>query len=510
MDREDVLVLAPSGRDAALTGDLLARERIPARICRDARELADRMPDAAMALVAEEALTHDASDTIAAALRVQPPWSDFPIAVVSASEALTTRGGARWLQLGNVTLLERPLRITAMLMGVRAGLRARRRQYDARRAIESRDQFLAMLGHELRNPLAAVCLASDLQGRASDVAEIQRHRLVIDRHAHHLNRLVDDLLDVARVTYGKVALQLEPVDLGEVLCFTAHSVEPALAAARVAFQVKVPTGLYVLGDRVRLEQIFTNLLSNAVKYTTAGGSAELAAWVTGNTVHVSVADTGIGIAPEMVDRIFDLFTQADGTLDRSRGGLGIGLTVVRRLVALHGGEVHAESDGLGKGAVIHVTLPLLTVPSAREESTRVTSSSLPPARVVLVEDADDIREMLQELLEVGGHSVWAAADGPHGVETILQVGPDIAFVDIGLPGFDGYEVARRLRARGATVPLVALSGYGRQEDRQLAKQAGFDAHITKPVDVARFYAAMASLAPSSRQDAPLNARARGS
>src|ERR1700722_7201598 len=301
MDREDVLALAPSGRDAALTVELLSREPIPARICRSARQLAEQMPEAAMALIAEEALTPEATDTIAGALLVQPAWSAFPIVVVSATEALTGQDGARWLHLGNVTLLDRPLRITAMLMGVRAGLRARRRQYDARRAIESRDQFLAMLGHELRNPLAAVGLATHLLGRASDVAEVDRHRLVIDRHARHLNRLVDDLLDVARVTYGKVTLQLEPVDLGEVLLFTAQSVEAAFVAARIAFRVKVPTGLRVLGDRVRLEQIFTNLLNNAVKYTPAGGWVELSASGSGSVAQVSIADSGIGIAPEMTE-----------------------------------------------------------------------------------------------------------------------------------------------------------------------------------------------------------------
>lgn len=493
MDSEDVLVLAPSGRDAALTVELLSRQRIAARACRNAADLAERLGDAAMALVAEEALTPEAIETMAHALRVQPPWSDFPIAVVSSSESPTGQDDARWTPLGNVTLLQRPLRISSMLVAVRGGLRARRRQYDARRAIESRDQFLAMLGHELRNPLAAVSLATSLLGRTDDLEAVRRHHQVIDWQTRHLSRLVDDLLDVARITYGKVALQLEPLDLADVLRFTAQSLEAVFAGAQVEFRLTTRPGLRVRGDRVRLEQVFTNLFNNAAKYTPPGGWVEVDGSVVGENVVVRVADSGIGIAPEMTDRIFELFAQADRSLDRSRGGLGIGLTVVRRLVALHGGRVRADSGGLGKGTAISVELPRLAdLPSVEE----VPATPPPPraTRVVVVEDGDDIREMLQEVLEVDGHTVWTATDGPQGVEKILEVEPDIAFVDIGLPGFDGYEVARRVRAHGATLPLVALSGYGQDDDRQQATEAGFDAHITKPVEINRVYATIASLA----------------
>jgi signal transduction histidine kinase len=495
MGDETVLVLAPLGRDAALTVDLLTQRGFVAVACADATELCGRMPGAGMALVAEEALPSEAIEDIAAALAVQPPWSDFPIAVIAAQGGSDPWGPARWEPLGNVSLLDRPLHISTMLAAVNGGLRARRRQYDARRAIESREQFVAMLGHELRNPLAAIRLASNLVARSGTLDDMRRHAAAIDRQGRHLGRLVDDLLDVARLTYGKVTLQLEAVDLAEILAFTAESLDEAFRAAGVEFRANVEAGLTVRGDRVRLEQVFTNLLNNAAKYTQAGGSVRLDARVANGRAVVRVVDSGIGIDTEMVPRVFDLFAQADSTLDRSHGGLGIGLTVVRSLVALHGGEVTARSDGLGKGTEFRVELPLQSAPS-REV---LTIAGPEPrrsgaVRVVLVEDGEDLRDLMHALLVDEGHTVWTASDGPHGVESILEVEPDIAFVDIGLPVFDGYEVARRVRASGAKVPLVALTGYGQQEDRRQAVAAGFDAHIAKPVDIDRIDAVIADLA----------------
>jgi signal transduction histidine kinase/CheY-like chemotaxis protein len=448
-----------------------------------------------MAVLTEESLTEEAMDRIVHCLSKQPPWSDFPLLIFTGARGPETGADDRWSALGNVTLLERPVRVRAMTGAVQAALRGRRRQYDARHAIQARDQFLAMLGHELRNPLASVRLALAMLARTREPAAQERHRAIIDRQTQHLSRLIDDLLDVARVTYGKVAVRPEVLHLDEAIRACCHSVDASFRANGLSLQLSLEPNVPVRGDRVRLEQIFANLLSNAVKYTPRGGTVELSLRVEQGRAVVSVKDSGIGLDAEVLQRIFDLFAQVDQSLDRSKGGLGIGLTLVRSLVQLHGGTVTATSAGLGQGSTFRVELPVAAAsPAVHDPPRHVGLGSREHARVVLVEDGTDIRELLQELLEMDGHAVYTAADGPTGVERILEVQPDVAFVDIGLPEIDGYEVARQVRAHGSQTVLVALTGYGQLEDQRHAKEAGFDRHMTKPVDLAELQQALVAVA----------------
>lgn len=491
-----VLVLAPLGRDADLTAGALARVGIEAAICRDLDDLCDRLDERTGAiLTTEEAVAHPQVERLIRALDQQPPWSDLPIVVFTAERDGRRAAAAddRLSRLGNVTLLDRPVRVRTMVAAVRAALRARRRQLEARQAIRERDRFLAMLGHELRNPLAAIQLAVDVVRKAPpEHASSARSFGVIDRQARQLKRLVDDLLDVARVTSGKVALQCARVDVGAIVreCVLAESARAE--ASRVRLSLDEPReALVVHGDPARLSQVFQNLVSNALKYTRPGGEVVVRARRAGEQVVVDVRDTGVGIAPDALSRIFDLFTQVDSSLARSQGGLGIGLTLVRSLVRLHGGEVTAESEGLGRGSVFRVRLPValpvaeeVAAPPPAPQSAEPMPSPAPGAAgsLVLVEDNDDVRTGLSEVLAESGYVVHAAADGLEGLDAILLRKPDVAVVDIGLPGIDGYEVARRVRrAVGSAVFLVALTGYGQAADRALATQAGFDAHLTKPI-----------------------------
>jgi signal transduction histidine kinase/ActR/RegA family two-component response regulator len=498
---ERFLVVAPTGRDGALTASLLQRQGIACRVCDSIDELCRRFEaeGAAGLMLAEEALVRSAVSALEAMLARQPPWSDLPVLLfTSAKTSWSARDPTRRTleALGNVTLLERPLRPITMLSAASSALRTRRRQYMARaelqaeqRAVRARDQFLAMLGHELRNPLSAIALANSLD---SD-PRVGHRQDVIGRQVHHLMRLVDDLLDVSRVTSGKIHLKRELVDLCHVVESSLASTRPVIAAQQLELAVSVPsaTPLVVNGDPVRLEQVLVNLLSNAAKYTPVRGRIELEVKRSDGHAVVEVRDDGVGIAPEMLDRVFDLFMQADGSLDRAQGGLGIGLTLVRNLIEMHGGTVRAKSDGLGKGSAFELRLPL-----AAAKAGATTRSSTPPAadggknkrprafRMLLIEDNADSRELLALLLERLGHRVFTADDGVRGLADALQQRPQVLLVDIGLPGMDGYAVARRVRAElGRSVYLIALTGYGQPEDRKRALDAGFDAHFTKPVDM---------------------------
>jgi signal transduction histidine kinase/CheY-like chemotaxis protein len=408
--------------------------------------------------------------------------------------------------LGNVTTLERPVHPVTLVNAARAALRARKRQYDMREilgrletGVRQRDQFLAMLGHELRNPLAAIHNATELAHLYGSLDErLQRPLSIVERQARHLTRLVDDLLDVSRVTSGKVALQRRVVDVGVLLRALVQQVESASRQRGLSLSLSTSGEPgRVLGDPVRLEQVFSNLLTNAIKYTPAGGRIDVGLVVGEGNLTVSIVDNGVGIAPEALPQIFDLFNQAPPTLDRAQGGLGIGLTVVRSLVELHGGAVDASSAGLGQGAKFIVHLPRTTAPV--EESSMSTDPGTPASsrHILLVEDNVDNRESLRDLLEELGHRVDVAADGPQGIEEGLRLRPQVALVDIGLPTLDGFEVARQLRRElGTEVFLIALTGYGQPEDKDLARQAGFDAHLTKPMhpdDLLRMLSAGAAL-----------------
>ncbi|MGH7314624.1 MAG: ATP-binding protein [Candidatus Rokuibacteriota bacterium] len=352
-----------------------------------------------------------------------------------------------------------------------------------RAADRAKDEFLAMLGHELRNPLGAIAGAVRVLQLAETRDErANRAREVIGRQLAHLSRLVDDLLDVTRVTMDKTVLTRQPVNLADVVTRVLSTWRSSGRLDRHRVSVDVAP-VWIDADETRLEQILSNLLANAVKYTATGGDVTVRVKPDGDTAVLQVADTGVGIPPNLLDRVFDLFVQGEAGLDRRQGGLGIGLTLVRRLVELHGGHVEAVSGGPGRGSVFTVNLPRIGAPACASPSGPALRAPNRRRRILIVEDNDDAREMLRMALTLNGHEVHEAVDGTSGLAQAIALRPDVALIDVGLPGLDGYEVARRLAAvKGReSMRLIAITGYGQAEDRRRALDAGFDAHVTKPV-----------------------------
>jgi PAS domain S-box-containing protein len=364
------------------------------------------------------------------------------------------------------------------------------RREEAESLTKAKDEFLAILSHELRNPLGAITNALGVLDRLATTQELRKVVGIVDRQTTRLTRLVDDLLDVARVTSGKIALRLEPVDLRELAERCVRGFRDAGRAREHQLGVEGDSVL-VHGDLARLEQVVNNLLDNALKYTSAGGEIRLTTERAGGDAILRVRDTGEGIRSELGARVFDLFVQEPQALDRSRGGLGLGLALVKQLVELHGGTVAMASLGRGHGSEFVVQLPAIAVRAANEP-TAAPPSSAPGRRrrVLIVEDNADAREGLRLLLMYAGHEVETSEDAPGGLEKLKSFQPEIALIDIGLPGVDGYALARmaRLAPEAQATYLVALTGYGQAEDRQKALAAGFDTHMTKPVDPAKLCA----------------------
>ncbi len=355
---------------------------------------------------------------------------------------------------------------------------------EAENANRAKDEFLAMLGHELRNPLGAIGAASEVLNRIDPQHEAAiSARKIIARQTRHLARLMDDLLDVARVIAGKILLSPRPLDLADAARRLTSTLEVTGALSRHQVHVDLQE-TWVQADSVRLEQIINNLLTNAVKYTPDGGRIELSVHAEGQEAVLQVRDTGVGMSSTLLAHVFDLFVQGERSLDRRQGGLGIGLTLVRRLTELHGGTVSAESGGPHQGSLFTVRLPLAqnSQPTPAPASAQTMGAAGQRRRVVVVEDNDDAREALCAMLELAGHTVQSASDGQAGLNLLLQSRPDVALVDIGLPLLPGYQVAQQLRASGHQGLLIAISGYGQPKDIAQARAAGFDAHLVKPVD----------------------------
>ena len=358
-----------------------------------------------------------------------------------------------------------------------------REQQALRAADKAKDEFLAMLGHELRNPLAAITASAHvLRLSRPDAAAAQKAHEVIDRQARQMARLVEDLMDISRLAMGKVTLHLEPLDLAGLADRAAHAWQQASAgrAGRVQLSLKPA---WVQGDRSRLEQVVANLLDNAHKFSAGAAPVRLRVQAQDGHAVLEVEDEGQGIRPEDLPRIFELFVQGPQPFDRPQGGIGLGLTLVRRLVELQGGTVSAHSEGAGRGARFTIRLPLVEPPSGAAPGGQPASAAPGHRRVLLVEDNEDGRAMMATLLELEGHTVQAAATGLQGVQLAAEWRPDVVLVDIGLPDIDGYEVARRIRRLPWPEPprLVAVSGFGQPQDQQAAYEAGFDLHLTKPV-----------------------------
>jgi signal transduction histidine kinase len=370
----------------------------------------------------------------------------------------------------------------------------------AEAANRAKDEFLAMLGHELRNPLAPIVTALHLMKLHGD-SSFERERTVIERQVTHLTRLVDDLLDVSRIARGKVELKRAAVDIADVVTRAVEVASPLLEERKHVLALDVPRSLVVHGDAARLVQVVSNLLTNAGKYTPPGGHIEVSGRADGDDVVLCVRDDGMGIPHDMLPRIFDLFAQGPQSIDRARGGLGLGLTIARNLVELHGGRVDAMSEGPGKGSELVVRLPGARAgrPSAADP---LAGGRAPSAgrwqrrpRILVVDDNADAAEMLASVLDMDGCEVHVALDGPEALDLCHGQAFDAALLDLGLPVMDGYELADRLRAlpQLCHARLVAVTGYGQDSDRRRTEAAGFHHHLVKPVDLAALRAIIASL-----------------
>jgi PAS domain S-box-containing protein len=419
--------------------------------------------------------------TVQRASEAGEPWEDtFPMRGVD--------GRYRWFLSRAVPIRDETGDIVTWF-GTNTDVTKEREAEEALREADRRkDEFLATLAHELRNPLAPIRNGLHiLRVSGSDGGVAERIYEIMDRQVGHLVRLVDDLMEVSRITLGKLELRTEPVDLQDLVRSAVETCRPFIDAARHQLDISLPPEPIILdGDPVRLSQVLANLLNNAAKYTDEGGQIRLAVERKGSSAVISIRDTGMGIAAEMLPRIFDPFIQVDQNPDRAAGGLGIGLTLVRTLVSMHGGTSEARSDGPGRGSEFVVRLPIVAPPARAHNGTvrGGRAATVGARRILVVDDNRDAAESLAMLLKTLGAEVVTAHDGAGALQALHAFRPAVALLDIGMPGMDGLEVARRARQtpEGQAVTLIALTGWGQAEDRRQSKKAGFDHHLVKPVD----------------------------
>ena len=493
LNDQRVLVLAPE-RDGELTTEILKRAGILAVRCLDESQFSAELQRGAGALVcAEESLSDSVRYRLKATLDSQAPWSDLPILVVAAPGDHGSRLASLAL-LPSVSVLSRPMAIDTLVTAVNSALRARNRQYEVRDLLNERDmaarrkdEFLAMLAHELRNPLAPVRYGVQvLREQCATQDEQLSHVLsLIERQIGHMARLIDDLLDVSRLTRGAVDLKIERLDLVQLtrqVVETRRGLTTSKGISMTLCESDHP--LWIHGDSIRLTQVIDNLIDNAQKFSHAGGNIEVGTANESERASVWVKDDGEGIHSHILPRLFETFYQADRSLDRSKGGLGLGLAIAGGIVRLHGGRIWAASNGPGTGATFTFELPLAIgdepPPAPRIAQPPIVQQSL---KVLVVEDNHASAELLGMMLKLYGHTVEVAHDGPEGIEIAKRFQPNVMLCDIGLPGMSGYEVAQAFRALPNTSQtlLVALTGYGGPEHRRNAISAGFDAHLVKPV-----------------------------
>ena len=494
MTERRVLILAPIGRDAELMCRMLEPDGFECVAFKRMTELADEARrGAATVIVHEEALGREAT-ALLEVIQQQPPWSDLPVVILTREGADSPMVQEAITKLGNVTLVERPVRVAALRSTVRTAVRARDRQYQTRdylrereEADQRKDEFLAMLAHELRNPLAPIRNTISILRLSGGKQPASQLWEMMERQVGHMVRLVDDLLEVSRITRGKIELRKDRLELSLVVASAVETSRPLVEGGNHKLAITLPgDSLLIEGDATRLAQVFANLLNNAAKYTDPGGEISLVAERDGQDVVVRVRDNGNGIPTDALPRIFDMFMQAGAPGRSSQPGLGIGLTLAKSLVELHGGSITVESDGPGKGSEFTVRLPL----ASAQVLPQATVVPLPTAsqrrrRVLIVDDNRDAADSLGALLQVLGAEVRVVHSGPSALETLERFNPELVFLDIGMPEMDGYEVARRIRGREEwrDLRLVALTGWGQERDRRLSKAAGFDHHLIKPADV---------------------------
>jgi len=499
-----VLLFPATRRDGEAICAILDRESVDCLVCDNAAQVTVELEKGAAALVlTDNALTDSGGRRIVSALLEQPQWSDLPVVLLRKPDSLPEAENLI-ARMTNVTVLERPTSTRTLVSAIRTSLRARTRQYqmrdhvaalgeaehELRQADRRKDEFLAMLAHELRNPLAPIRTATELLPLIipSGNKRVDSTLGIVKRQVGQLSRLVDDLLDVSRITQGKIELHFEVLDLATIVAQALESVEPLMKQKEhVVLRQTHLSPLHVYGDRARLVQCVSTILTNSAKYTDARGRIEIALDRQGESAVLTVHDNGIGMSTELLPKVFDLFVQSERSLDRSQGGLGIGLSVVKQLVEMHRGEVEVQSPGANQGSTFVIRLPLVAAPVSVVQPPKPKPGQ---RRVLIVDDNRDAADSLSLLLQMDGHEVQTAYGGEEALQVIDVFAPDFVLLDIGLPGMSGYEVARRLRSKGNSAHLVALTGYGQPEDVQRAKDAGFDAHLVKPVDVERVLEAL--------------------
>ena len=446
---------------------------------------------------------------ICARIKSDPSKASILVLQTSASH-IESRHRVASLDAGADGYLVEPMEPEELLANVRALLRLRQAESERQAALDAlkeadrrKDEFLAMLAHELRNPLAPIRNAVELMRVSDDPRVRERAREMVGRQAQHLARLVDDLLDVSRITRRKIVLKPSVVRLAAVVEAAIETARPLIDAQQHAFKVDLPPqDLWLAVDSVRIAQAVGNLLHNAAKFTPRGGHIALSARRDGNDLRILVTDDGVGVTPEVLASAFELFTQGERSLDRSQGGLGIGLSLVKGLVEMHGGRVEAQSPGPGRGSTFTLVLPLDKLEAHPPGLPEPAAAPRPAGcqRILIVEDNADAAESTQYLLSSIGHEVQVVADGGAAIEAARRLRPDLILLDIGLPGMDGYQIAAALRASPETsqTHLIAVSGYGQDKDRMRSAKAGFDLHLVKPVDPKRLVEAINAIAGKSR------------
>lgn len=535
-----VLLLPPTHRDANAIQSVCLHGGIDCTVYDTMAKVCAALADGAAAIVvSEEALAADASH-LHGYLASQPVWADLPVIVLSRSGSESPTLTSLLERTGNVTVVERPVRISTFLSVVRAALRSRQRQYEVRdrlcqieaveaertalwesersarseaeRAGRIKDEFLATLSHEIRTPLNAILGWTHILGRgAMQADDLEKGLGIIERNARAQSQIVADLLDMNRIINGKLRLDVRHMDLVSVVRAAIDTVSPAAEAKGVRLEAVLDTSTSAIsGDPERLQQVFWNLLSNAVKFTPKGERVQVVLTRVSSHVEVQIADTGEGIAAEFLPHVFDRFRQADGSTTRRHGGLGLGLAIVKQLVELHGGTVRAESPGRGKGSTFVVALSLAPIqledlpPQEHQHAIKAgpapteTLDDIAGVKVLVLDDEADSRNLVKRLLEDRDALVTAAASVREALELLDESQPDVLISDIGMPGEDGYAFIRSVRARspqhGGQTLAIALTAYARAEDRVNSIRAGFQYHLSKPVEPMELLAVVASAA----------------
>ena len=539
-----ILILAPTGRDGELAARFLRDGGLDARVCDRIETLCQEMLDGAgLIFLTGEALTPEAMQCLVEALALQPTWSDIPIVVLTSGGGETpgnVEALSALVETGNVTLIERPVRVMTLMSTIKAGLRARQHQYEVREyllaeqrvriALEEseqrlrvalaaaeeasrlKDEFLATVSHELRTPLTAVLGWSHLLRSGQLDAQAATHAVkIIERNARSQQQLVEDLLDVSRIITGKLRLDVRPLDPATFIEAAIEAVKPAAEAKDIRLQNQIDPGVIsVSGDQARLQQVVWNLLSNAIKFTPRGGRVEVRLERVDSHIEISVSDTGQGIHENFLPYVFDRFRQADGTTTRQHSGLGLGLAIVRQLVEMHGGVVEARSAGEEKGANFVVKLPVLSIYQreavAKQASTSLAddyhavefTGKLDGLRVLVVDDEADTLELIRVSLGQCGAEVTTARSSAEALGLLERVTPDVIISDIGMPGEDGLAFISKVRKlppeRGGRTPAVALTAYARAEDRLRVLRSGYQMHVSKPVELAELLTIVSNVA----------------